>query len=49
MDLREIGLGVIDWIHLTDSTDHHGVNTVMNLSEWVTGGFSRRIKLHGVI
>jgi hypothetical protein len=60
MDLREIGLGVMDWIDLAQDRDQWRalVNTVMNL--WVpynvgkflsgcaTGGFSRSTQLHGV-
>jgi hypothetical protein len=35
IDLKEIGLEVVDWIHLTQDRDHWRafVNTVMNL--WV--------------
>jgi hypothetical protein len=61
MDLREIGWGGMDWIHLAQDRDQRRavVNTVMN--HWVslkvgkffsscpTGGFSRRAQLNRVI
>jgi hypothetical protein len=60
MDLREIGLGVMDWIDLADDRDQWRahMNTVMNLqvpqnggsflSSCMTGSFSRRPQLHEV-
>jgi hypothetical protein len=61
MDLREIGWGAMDWIHLAQDRDHWRaiVKKVMNLwiplnigkflSGWATVGFSRMAQLHGVI
>jgi hypothetical protein len=58
MDLREIGLGDIDWIHLAQNMDQWKalVNAVMNLrvpynavkllSGCTRGSFSRRPQLH---
>jgi hypothetical protein len=60
MDLREIGLGDMDWIDLAQVRDWWRalVTTVMNLrvpknfgkffSNCTTGGFSRRAQLHEV-
>jgi hypothetical protein len=60
MDLREIGCGSTDWINMAQDREQWRVlvNTVMNLrvpqntgkffSSCVTGGFSRRAKLHEV-
>jgi hypothetical protein len=60
MDLREMGWGVMDWIHLAYDRDQWRalVSTVMNLrvpynagkflSSCVTGGFSRRAQFHEV-
>jgi ribosome biogenesis protein Nip4 len=31
MDLREIGFGDVDWMHLAQDSDRALVNTVMNL------------------
>jgi hypothetical protein len=59
-DLREIGSGGMDWIHLAQDMNWWRalVNMVMNLwvaknfgkllSNCTTGGFSRRAQLHGV-
>jgi hypothetical protein len=58
MNLREIGWGGMNWIHLAQVRDQWRVlvNTVMNLpvpynfgkllSSCGTGGFSRRAQLH---
>jgi hypothetical protein len=60
MDLREIGWGGVDWVHLAQDRDQwmYVVNTVTNLrvpqnvgkflSGCATGGCSRRAQLHGV-
>jgi hypothetical protein len=60
MDLREIGLGGMDWIDLAQNRDQWRVimNTVMNLrvqsnfykflSSCSTGVFSRMAQFHGV-
>jgi hypothetical protein len=60
MDLREIGWGGMDWIHLAQDRDQCRalVNTVMNLqvplnvvkflSSWAIGRSSRRTQLHTV-
>jgi hypothetical protein len=60
MDHREIGWGGIEWIDLAQDRDRWKalVNTVMNLrvlynfgkflSNFSTGGFSRRAQLHGI-
>jgi hypothetical protein len=60
MDLREIGWGAMDWIHLAQDRDQWRalVNTVMNLGVpenvgkllggCIAGGFSRSAQLHGV-
>jgi hypothetical protein len=60
MNLREIQWGGMDWIDLAQDRDQWSalVNTVMNLrvpknvwkflSSFPTGGFSRRVQLHGV-
>jgi hypothetical protein len=61
MDLREIGLGRMDWIDLTRERDQWraSVNKIINpgvpqtfvklLSSCITGGSSRRAQLHEVI
>jgi hypothetical protein len=61
VDLREIGWGGKDWIHLAQDRDQRKalVNTIINprvaqnfgkfLSICTTGGSSRRVHLHGVI
>jgi hypothetical protein len=60
MDLREIGLGGMDWIDLVQDKDPGRVlvNTVMNfrvpqnvgkfLSSCTTSGFSKRVQLHEI-
>jgi hypothetical protein len=60
MDVREIGRGSMDWIHLAEDRDQWRalVHMVMNLrvplnvgkflSNCTGGNFSRRTQLHGV-
>jgi hypothetical protein len=56
MDLKEIGWGVVDWIHLSQDMDQWRtlVNTLMNLrvtqnaGNFLTVSFSIRTALHGV-
>jgi hypothetical protein len=53
MDLREIGLGGVNWIELAQDRNQwvalvNTVNVGKFLSRCATGGFSRRAQLDGV-